>query len=134
MSKNANAALGHYRSVGAYGAAAAESRMQLVLRMMEGARDRIAAARGQMQRKETGAKGESIKKAIGLIDGLRASLDREQGGEIAVNLESLYDYMTRRLVEANLGDRPELLDEVSGLLEEIRSAWQQISLTESQPA
>ena len=116
--------LDHYRSVGAYGAAAAEDRKELVLRMLEGAQDRIASARGHMQRAETADKGVAIGKAIGIIDGLRASLDADKGGEIATNLDALYDYMNRRLVEANAADRVELLDEVSNLLGEIRSAWQ----------
>lgn len=127
MSQTPNSPLHHYRSVGAYGAAAAENRAELVLRMMDGALDRIAAARGQMARRETAAKTESVTRAIGLVDGLRACLDFERGGEIAANLERLYDYMARRLVEANLGDRPELLDEVAGLLGEIREGWSTIS-------
>ena len=57
--------LDHYRSVGAYGAAAAEDRRELVLRMLEGAQDRIASARGHMQRAETADKGAAIGKAIG---------------------------------------------------------------------
>jgi len=116
--------LDHYRSVGAYGAAAAADRKELVLRMLDGAQDRIASARGHMQREETADKGEAIGKAIGIIDGLRASLDIEKGGEIAANLDALYDYMNRRLVEANAANRVELLDEVAHLLGEIRTAWQ----------
>ena len=127
--------LDHYRSVGAYGAAAAEDRKELILRMLEGAQDRIASARGHMQRSETADKGEAIGKAIGIIDGLRASLDAEKGGEIAANLDALYDYMNRRLVEANAGDRIELLDEVSNLLSEIRTAWQGVMASaETAPA
>jgi flagellar protein FliS len=116
--------LEHYRSVGAYGAAASADRKELVLRMLDGAQDRIASARGHMQREETASKGEAIGKAIGIIDGLRASLDIEKGGEIAANLDALYDYMNRRLVEANAANRVELLDEVAHLLGEIRTAWQ----------
>lgn len=130
MNKQDPGALGHYRSVGAYGAAAAQDRRELILRLMEGAQDRIATARGHMQRGQTAAKGEAISKAVGLIDGLRTSLDLERGGEIAANLNALYDYMTRRLTEANLRDRPELLAEVAGLLGEIQSAWAQIAADE----
>jgi flagellar protein FliS len=118
-------ALGQYRTVSAYGAANGD-RLQLVLRMMDGALERIVIARGQMTRGEVAAKGETIGRAIGLIDGLRTSLDRERGGDIAANLESLYDYMMRRLVEANFRNDPRKLDEVSGLLEEIRSGWQSV--------
>lgn len=122
-----NHALGHYRSVGAYGAAAGD-RLQLVLKMMDGALDRIAAARGHMQRQEAGPKGEHIGRAVQLIEGLRTCLDHEQGGEISGNLEALYDYMTRRLTEANLTNEARMLDEVTDLLGDIRSAWRQLAL------
>lgn len=121
-------ALGHYRSVDAYGAAAASDRLQLILRMMEGALDRIATARGHMQRQEPGPKGEEIGRAVRLIDGLRSCLDHDRGGELAGNLEALYEYMTRRLVEANLVNDASMLDEVTGLLGEIRSAWAELAM------
>lgn len=133
MDKNTSG-LNHYRSVGAYSAAAAENRTELVLQLMDGACDQISMARGHMDRQETARKGEAIRRAQGMIDGLRASLDHEQGGDIATNLDKLYDYMNRRLVEANLKDAPELLEEVGGLLGEIRSAWQQITQTATAPA
>jgi len=117
-------ALGQYRSTNAYGAAAADDRLQLILHMMDGAISRIATARGHMARNEAALKGEEIGRAIGLIDGLRTSLDKDQGGDIAQNLEALYDYMMHRLVEANLNDNTEILDEVEDLLHEIKSGWQ----------
>ena len=126
--------LNHYRSVGAYSAAASENRTELVLQLMDGAYDQINMARGHIDRRETAQKGEAIRRAVGMIDGLRASLDHERGGEIASNLNALYDYMNRRLVEANLNDAPELLEEVAGLLGEIRSAWQQITAGAAAPA
>jgi flagellar protein FliS len=48
------------------------------------------------------------------------------GGEVSHNLDALYDYMCRRLMQANASNKPEWLDEVSRLLNEIRSAWLQI--------
>ncbi|MCK6371447.1 MAG: flagellar export chaperone FliS [Gammaproteobacteria bacterium] len=118
-------ALGQYRTVNAYGAANGD-RLQLVLRMLDGAIDRIASARGHMRRQETAAKGEAIGRAIGLIDGLSTALDKERGGSIAANLESLYDYMMRRLVEANFRNDERRLDEVAELLGEIRSGWAEL--------
>jgi len=115
--------LGHYSTVNAYGAAEADNGLQLVLSMMQGALDRIASARGHMERKDPQQKGEQLGKAIALIDGLRGSLNVDAGGDIAGNLEALYDYMNRRLVEANAMDDPMALDEVSALLGEIRDAW-----------
>jgi flagellar protein FliS len=119
-----NNPLNQYRTVDAYGAAAAGDRVQLVLRMMQGALDRIATASGHMQRNEQGPKGEALSRALRLIDGLRSCLDHERGGEIATNLAALYDYMTRRLTEANLRNDPRLLSEVADLLDGIRSGWE----------
>lgn len=122
-----NNPLRQYRAVDAYGAAAAGDRLQLVLRMMQGALDRIATARGHMERGEQAPKGEALGRAVRLIDGLRSCLDAERGGEIATNLSALYDYMVRRLTEANLRNDTRALDEVADLLDEIRSGWEQIA-------
>ena len=126
-------ALGQYRKTDAHGAAAADDRLQLVLHMMQGALDRIATARGHMKRHEVAAKGQEIGRAIGLIDGLRACIDKEKGGDISGNLEALYQYMLKRLVEANLKDELAGLDEVADLLGEIKSGWQQMAV-EYRPA
>ena len=119
--------LNQYRTVDAYGAAAASDRMQLVLRMLQGALDRIATARGHMERGEQAPKGEALGRAVRMIDGLRSCLDHERGGEIAANLGALYEYMTRRLTEANLRNDTRPLDEVADLLDEIRSGWEQMA-------
>ena len=68
--------------------------------------------------------------AIAIIDnGLRASLDREAGGQIASSLDSLYDYMSRQLLTANLQNKPEMLEEVHRLLSDLRGAWNTIGTT-----
>ena len=72
-------------------------------------------------------KGELIGKAIGIIGGLRAGLNLEEGGELAVNLDNLYDYMSRRLLEANLKNSVEPLDEVADLLRNVKSGWDAIA-------
>jgi flagellar protein FliS len=90
---------------------------------MEGALDKIAIARGHMERKEYEPKGRNISWAISIVNGLRGSLDLQAGGEIAANLDSLYDYMVRRLTESNLTNDQAILGEVSSLLREIKSAW-----------
>jgi len=127
-SSRPTSALSQYRQTDAHGAAAADDRLQLILHMMQGALDRIATARGHMKRREVAKKGEEIGRAIGLIDGLRACLDKEAGNDIAGNLESLYQYMLKRLVEANLNDEPAGLDEVAGLLGEIKAGWEQMAV------
>jgi flagellar protein FliS len=126
MNYGRNDPMNQYRTVDAYGAASAGDRLQLIARMMQGALDRIATARGHMQRGEQAAKGEALGRAVRMIDGLRSCLDQERGGDVAANLAALYEYMTRRLTEANLRNDQRPLDEVADLLDEIRSGWEQM--------
>ena len=109
---------------------------QLVTMLLDGALERIAEARGAIERieqaadgfsaDEVAAKGEAIGKAIAILDSLRVTLDHEQGGEIARNLSGLYDYMTRRLLEANMATDAKMLAEVAALVKEIKAAWSQV--------
>lgn len=98
----------------------------LIRMMMEGALDRIASAKGCMERGAIPEKGAQIGLVISIIDGLRVSLDKQAGGELAENLDRLYDYMMRRLLEANVRNEPAYLDEVAGLLREVKDAWNAI--------
>lgn len=123
---NAQAALRQYNQAGTQSSVAVASPHRLIQMLMEGALTKIAVARGCMERHEIADKGTNISLAISIIDGLRMSLDREAGGEIAGNLDDLYDYMNRRLASANLENNPAYLDEVAGLLREIKSAWDAI--------
>jgi flagellar protein FliS len=94
--------------------------------LLDGALSRIASARGHMERGEIAAKGECISRGIEIIAGLRGTLDHDRGGELADRLESLYEYMGRRLLQANLHNDPGALDEVAGLLRPIKEAWDRI--------
>jgi flagellar protein FliS len=96
---------------------------RLIQMLMEGALDKIAFARGQIERKDFAEKGRNITWAISIIQVLSESLDMESGGEIAANLEGLYDYMVRCLVIANKDNNIEKLDEVASLLKEVKQAW-----------
>jgi flagellar protein FliS len=119
-------AMKEYEQVGARSQVEGASPERLIQLMLEGALDRVSLARGAMQNGETAAKGERIGKAISLVEGLRASLDHERGGELAGNLDALYEYAARRLLEANLRNDVAILDEVSNLLREIKQAWDRI--------
>jgi flagellar protein FliS len=72
-------------------------------------------------------KAQLLHRAVAIIDELRNSLNFKAGGAIATNLDSLYEYMCQRIMQANAANKPEWLDEVSRLLGEIRAAWLQIS-------
>lgn len=115
--------LAAYSSASAHGGVAAADPHRLIVMLMDGALERIATARGCMTRGETGEKARLLNRAVSIIGELRNSLDMQRGGRIAENLGELYDYMCRRLLKATTGNRVEMLDEVSGLLHQIRGAW-----------
>lgn len=112
-----------YQSAAAHGGVAASDPHGLVVMLMDGALERIVTARGCMQRGDMIEKARLLNRAISIVGELRSSLDLSVGGQIAVNLSELYDYMCRRLLTATSENRVEMLDEVTRLLHEIRGAW-----------
>ena len=123
---NALSAMKQYQQVNVHSGIMDASPHRLVQMLMEGVLEKIALAKGNMARNEIAQKGENIGKAISIIDGLQASLNKEAGGEISENLNSLYDYMTHRLLMANSRSDEKLLDEVAGLMLEIKMSWDAI--------
>lgn len=121
---NAMTAINAYNKVGIESNVAAADPHKLISMLFQGALLAIANAKNGILRKDIPAKGAAISKAIAIIgEGLNASLDRKAGGELAQNLSSLYDYMVRRLVGANLSNDIAALDEVAHLLADLKDAW-----------
>lgn len=96
---------------------------RLIQLLYNGALERINMARARMQAQDFEGKGKLISKAIEIIGGLRDFLDFEQGGDLAVQLEALYDYMERTLFEANSRNDDAKLDEVADLLRSVKDGW-----------
>ncbi|WP_374499611.1 flagellar export chaperone FliS, partial [Zoogloea sp.] len=95
--------------------------------LFEGALLQIGTAGIAMDNKDIPTKGTATSKAIEIItNGLKVSLDYEAGGELAERLGALYDYMTQRLLYANLNNSRPALDEVARLLNELKGAWEEI--------
>lgn len=120
------AALNQYQQVGTDATVAAATPHQLIQMLLGGALDRIAAARGHLQRGNLAEKGAAIGKAVAIVVGLRKSLNTKAGGEIAGNLESLYEYLERRLFEANVKNDAAILDEATRLIGDIKDGWDAI--------
>lgn len=121
-----NSPLQHYKQVKVHAEAAYADPHKLIQMMFNGALDKIASAKGSMYRAEIAQKCALISDAIAIIDGLKMSLDKDVGGELAQHLDNLYGYMESRLLRANYENNPALLDEVFGLLHEIKDAWDAI--------
>lgn len=119
-----------YAKVGVETGVSSASPHQLIVMLFDGAMRSIGSAIVQMKANNIAAKGEAISKAILIIDsGLRASLDKKAGGEIAEGLDALYEYMGTRLLQANLKNDVTILEEVQRLLGDLRTAWNAIGDT-----
>lgn len=116
-----------YAKVGVETGVTTASPHSLIVMLFDGALIAVTTALQNMKAGNIPAKGQAISKAIMIIDGgLRASLNREAGGEIASNLDSLYAYMSNQLLLANLKNQPELLEDVYQLLKQLKTAWDSI--------
>lgn len=116
-----------YAKVGIETGVAAASPHKLIVMLFEGALVAISSAVAHMQSGDVAAKGKAISKAIAIInEGLRASLDKKTGGDIALSLDSLYEYMSDRLLIANLKNQQSVLEEVHQLLKGLKDAWEAI--------
>lgn len=124
---NAMLAMKQYQQVGVQAQVTEASPHRLIQMLMQGGLDRIYQAKGAMEFGRTADKGELIGKSISIIGGLREALDHEVGGDLAANLDRLYGYMIRRLTDANRKNDAAALEEVAGLLLEVKSGWDGIA-------
>ncbi|MDE1181210.1 flagellar export chaperone FliS [Paraburkholderia sp.] len=113
-----------YARVGVETGVMGASPHRLIEMLYQGARRAVAQARMHVQTGNVAGRGEAIGKAIQIVEqGLRQAVNKEAGGEIAIRLDSLYDYMARRLLEANAKQNEAMLIEVDGLLATLEEAW-----------
>ncbi|KAA5951845.1 MULTISPECIES: flagellar export chaperone FliS [unclassified Pantoea] len=116
-----------YAKIGVESAVMSASQQQLVVMLFDGALSAIIRARLFMQDGNIEGKGSSISKAINIIEaGLKEGLAENRGDELADNLLDLYNYMTRRLLQANLHNDVAAVEEVEGLLRNIADAWKEV--------
>lgn len=116
-------ALKQYQSVNRQTGVVDADRHRLIQMLFEGALERISVAKGLMQRQDYEGKNRLINKAIEIIGGLRSFLNKQAGGELAENLERLYEYMELRLFQANVKNDVGMLDEVAGHLRKVKEGW-----------
>ncbi|MDH2066270.1 flagellar export chaperone FliS [Pantoea sp. GD03673] len=116
-----------YAKIGVESAVMSASQQQLVVMLFDGALSALIRARLFMQDGNIEGKGSSISKAINIIEaGLKEGLAENRGDELADNLLDLYNYMTRRLLQANLHNDVAAIEEVEGLLRNIADAWKEV--------
>ena len=96
---------------------------RLIQLLLEAALTRMSQAKGAIERKDYEEKASLLGRVDAIIESLQGSLDHDAGGDVSRNLESLYDYMTRRLVTATAQNDTRIIDEVMGLMLQVKEGW-----------
>lgn len=102
--------------------------------LMQGALEKLALGKGCIERSDWEGKAAALTRASEIINALRDALDRDVNPELVDNLESLYEYMIVRITEASIAKDTSILDQVMGLLLQIKGAWDQISNADKEAA
>ena len=100
--------------------------VELIQMLFDGLIESMSAAKGHIQHNNISEKSKAIARASRIVLGLQGALDFEKGGDLAKNLDELYNYVTRRLLHVNARNDLQALDEIQGLMIEIRSAWESV--------
>lgn len=121
-----NSSLAAYQTTSVHGGVANADPHRLVQMLMDALAERLNTARGCIENGEVGRKAKLLHSCVTLVAELRGSLNLAEGGDLAQNLNNLYDYMARQLLMANAQNDAALVVEVLALLNEIRGAWMAI--------
>jgi len=100
--------------------------LDLIIQLYDGAITRLSKATFCIKKGDTAQKTQYITRTIAIIEELLASLNMEEGGEVATNLQGLYVYMLQQLTIANANDDIGRIKQIEELLKELRSAWKEI--------
>ena len=116
-----------YRQVSVETSVGSASPYRLVEMLFDGYMEALTQAKGAMQLKQIEVKGKAIGRAARIVDeGLKAGLNLKDGGRLAADLRDLYEYVSMRLVLANVRNDLSILDECVRLIEPLRQAWKDI--------
>ncbi|WP_408955698.1 flagellar export chaperone FliS [Natroniella sp. ANB-PHB2] len=101
------------------------SQAELLLMLYNGAIKFSQTAKEDFYQKKFEDANQKLNRVQAIINELSSTLDMENGGEIAENLNNLYEYMNRRLIQANIRKDTEIIEEVIGLLMDLKEGWEE---------
>ena len=128
------AALDQFKQVGVTSRIDSADPHTLIAMLFTGLLERLARARGYLERGQVQEKGEMLSRSIAIVDGLRASVDRSADAELGGRLVALYDHMEMRLLQANTSSDPSVVDEIILLARELKAGWDEIAPVETHRA
>ncbi|UGA54013.1 flagellar export chaperone FliS [Vibrio sp. DW001] len=115
-----------YKKVSVDSQLSAASPHKVIQMLMAGAIERLVQGKAAMAQGNIAVKGERLGKALDIVISLRTCLSMDEGGDVAQNLDQLYEFMITQIALANVESNPQAIDDVVDILREIKSAWDQI--------
>ena len=125
------AALAAYGAVKVHSAIEGASPPQLISMLFDGVSSRLNQSLTAIEAGEIAKKGELISQTISILEYLTAVLDENKAPEVANNLQGLYRYMVKTLLNANINNDPTAIEEVISLMTEVRDAWTEMMRSEA---
>ncbi|MDN5498449.1 MAG: flagellar export chaperone FliS [Shewanella sp.] len=117
-----------YRKVSVESDLSVASPHRIIQMLFAGALERLAQAKCAIEQGNIAQRGLFMGKAIGIVSGLNSSLNMDAEGDVAINLTRLYDYMLRRMSDANINNDAQAIDEVVAILKAIKEGWDAIPI------
>lgn len=115
-----------YKKVSVNAQLSSASPHRVIQMLYAGAIERLIQGKAAMEQGNVAVKCERLSKALDIVLSLRDCLSMEEGGDIAKNLDALYEFMATEISRANAENQTKPIDDVIGMLREIKSAWDQI--------
>jgi flagellar protein FliS len=117
------------RAAQTYRRVESESRspVELVVMLFDGLLRFAADARAAHERNDLRQRGAAVSRALAIVSHLQTTLDLEQGGAVAEEMDNLYTYVTSRLMDVTLKHDAAACDEIVKLVSPIRDAWSQVA-------
>ncbi|MEY2622030.1 MAG: Flagellar protein FliS [Pseudomonadota bacterium] len=115
-----------YGAVQVMSGVASADNVQLIQMLFDGFLESLSVAKGHILNNAIEEKSKSISRASRIVVGLQGALDFQRGGELAQNLNDLYNYVLRRLIHVNVRNDLQALEEIHGLMQDVADAWQNL--------
>jgi flagellar protein FliS len=119
-----------YREAAVRGA----GQVELVIMLYDILFDDIRSAIASIRTRNIESRTAEIKHALGVLEQLQGTLNFDQGGDAARNMDHLYSIVRAKLLESHIKTSEEILQKQLDLLAPIREAWKQIAPSQSKPA